>query len=191
MIASLSDEYADPEDRDEYLAENIFFVPEEARWAKLQQSAKSPEIGVLIDRAMAAIERDNPSLKGVLPQDYGRENLDKRRFGELIDLIGTISVGDKRKPLAGHPGPGLRILPRTIRQRGRQERRAVLHAQIGCAGAGGDARTVSRDGCMTPAVAAAGCSSSRKNSSRSTAAMWATSPSTGRKATRPRGGCAR
>ncbi len=90
-----ADQYADPEDRDEYLAENIFFVPEDARWAKLQQYAKSPEIGVIIDKAMAAIERDNPSLKGVLPQDYGRENLDKRRLGELIDLISTIAMGDK------------------------------------------------------------------------------------------------
>jgi type I restriction enzyme M protein len=89
------DELARPEDRDEYLAENIFFVPEEARWAKFQQNAKSPQIGIMIDRAMAAIERDNPSLKGVLPQDYGRENLDKRRLGELIDLIGTITMGDK------------------------------------------------------------------------------------------------
>lgn len=89
------DEYADPEDRDEYLAENIFFVPEDARWTKLQESARLPQIGILIDRAMAAIERDNPSLKGVLPQDYARENLDKRRLGELIDLIGTIAMGDK------------------------------------------------------------------------------------------------
>lgn len=89
------DEYADPEDRDEYLAENIFFVPEEARWTKLQQNAKTPEIGILIDKAMAAIEHDNPSLKGVLPQDYGRENLDKRRLGELIDLISTIAMGDQ------------------------------------------------------------------------------------------------
>jgi len=89
------DEYADPEDRDEYLAENIFWVPREARWLNLQQNAKSPEIGVMIDRAMAAIERDNPSLKGVLPQDYGREDLDKRRLGELIDLISTIAMGDR------------------------------------------------------------------------------------------------
>ena len=87
-------EYADPEDRDEYLGENIFFVPEEARWSLLQNNAKQPNIGILIDRAMAAIERDNPSLKGVLPQDYGREDLDKRRLGELIDLIGTIALGD-------------------------------------------------------------------------------------------------
>ncbi len=85
---------ADPEDRDEYLAENAFFVPEDARWQRLQQNARSPEIGVLIDRAMAAIEADNPLLKGVLPQDYGRADLDKRRLGELIDLIGTVSVGD-------------------------------------------------------------------------------------------------
>src|SRR6185369_14177491 len=73
--------YADPEDHDEYLQDNIFYVPQDARWTKLQQYAKSPEIGVMIDKAMAAIERDNPSLKGVLPQDYGRENLDKRRLG--------------------------------------------------------------------------------------------------------------
>jgi len=89
------DTYADPEDRDEYIAENIFWVPKEARWLHLQQNAKSPEIGILIDRAMAAIERDNASLKGVLPQDYGREDLDKRRLGELIDLISTISMGDQ------------------------------------------------------------------------------------------------
>ena len=75
----VDDEYADPEDRDEYLAENIFFVPEAARWQKLQDNAKQPTIGNLIDKAMDAIERDNPSLKGVMPQDYGREDLDKRR----------------------------------------------------------------------------------------------------------------
>ena len=89
------DEWADPEDRDEYLAENIFWVPQEARWSYLQNRAKDPTIGVLIDSAMAAIERDNPSLKGVLAQDYGREDLDKRRLGELIDLISTISMGDE------------------------------------------------------------------------------------------------
>ncbi|PJF25147.1 MAG: N-6 DNA methylase, partial [Phototrophicales bacterium] len=86
--------YADPEDRDEYVANRIFWVPKEARWSLLQANAKSPEIVILIDSAMAAIERDNPSLKGVLPQDYGRADLDKRRLGELIDLIGTITLGD-------------------------------------------------------------------------------------------------
>lgn len=88
-------QYANPEDRDEYMAENIFWVPKDARWITLQQNAKLPEIGILVDKAMAAIERDNPSLKGVLPQDYGREDLDKRRLGELIDLISTISMGDR------------------------------------------------------------------------------------------------
>jgi type I restriction enzyme M protein len=83
------------EDCDEYLAENVFWVPKEARWPYLQANAKQPTIGKLIDDAMDAIERDNPSLKGVLPQDYDRPTLDKQRLGELIDLIGTIGLGDK------------------------------------------------------------------------------------------------
>ena len=86
---------ADPEDRDEYLAENIFWVPKEARWTTLQANAKQPTIGKTIDDAMVAIERDNPTLKGVLPKDYNRPALDKQRLGELIDLIGTIGLGDK------------------------------------------------------------------------------------------------
>ena len=83
------------EDRDEYLAENVFWVPKEARWPYLQANAKQPTIGKLIDDAMDAIERDNPSLKGVLSKDYARPTLDKQRLGELIDLIGTIGLGDK------------------------------------------------------------------------------------------------
>lgn len=86
---------ADPEDPDEYRAANVFWVPKEARWRKLQDSAKQPEIGTLIDDAMTAIERENPTLKGVLPKNYGRPALDKRRLGELIDLIGTISLAGK------------------------------------------------------------------------------------------------
>ena len=83
---------ADPEDRDEYLAENVFWVPPDARWPKLQAAAKSPEIGKLVDEAMDAIEKANPTLKGVLPKDYARPALDKIRLGELIDLIGTIEL---------------------------------------------------------------------------------------------------
>ena len=83
------------EDRDEYLAESVFWVPKEARWSFLQANAKQPNIGTLVDDAMAAIERDNPSLKGVLPKEYGRPALDKHRLGELIDLIGTIGLGSK------------------------------------------------------------------------------------------------
>src|SRR5437016_13218667 len=86
---------ADPEDPDEYRAENIFWVPKEARWAHLQGKAKQPTIGKLLDDGMVAIERDNPTLKGVLPKDYARPALDKQRLGELIDLIGTIGLGDK------------------------------------------------------------------------------------------------
>ncbi len=87
------EEYAEPEDRDEYLAENIFWVPKEARWSWLQNNAKKPEIGKLIDEGMAAIEKENPTLKGVLPKDYGKPALDKRLLGELIDLISTIGLG--------------------------------------------------------------------------------------------------
>ena len=87
-------EYTDPEDRDEYLAANIFWVPKEARWGALQASAKQPAIGQLLDDDMAAIERENPRLKGVLPKNYGRPTLDKRRLGELIDIIGGIGLGD-------------------------------------------------------------------------------------------------
>ena len=83
------------EDRDEYTSHNVFWVPQEARWEKLQNNAKQPEIGKIIDDAMAAIERDNPSLKATLPKDYARPALDKQRLGELIDLIGTIGLGDK------------------------------------------------------------------------------------------------
>ena len=93
-LAAQKSKGADPEDPDEYRAENIFWVPKEARWSHLQANAKQPTIGKLIDDAMVAIERDNPSLKGVLPKDYARPALDKQRLGELIDLIGTISMGD-------------------------------------------------------------------------------------------------
>jgi len=87
--------YEVAEDRDEYAAENIFWVPKDARWPHLQAKAKQPTIGKLVDDAMAAIEKANPQLKGVLPKDYARPTLDKRRLGELIDLIGTIGLGDE------------------------------------------------------------------------------------------------
>jgi type I restriction enzyme M protein len=87
--------HANPEDRDEYAAESVFWVPKAARWSVLQGSAKQPTIGKLIDDAMVAIEKENPSLKGVLPKDYNRPSLDKHRLGELIDLVGNIGLGDK------------------------------------------------------------------------------------------------
>ena len=86
---------SDPEDVDEYVSRRIFFVPKVARWENLQANAKKPEIGKFLDEAMDIIERDNPSLKGVLPKNYARPGLNKQRLGELIDLIGTIGLGDK------------------------------------------------------------------------------------------------
>lgn len=87
---------ADPEDRDEYKAENIFFVPKDARWNFLQSKAKQPEIGKFVDDAMDAIEKENASLKGVLPKVYARQNLDPTSLGELIDLISNIALGDTK-----------------------------------------------------------------------------------------------
>jgi len=84
---------ADPEDPDEYRGDNIFWVPLEARWSELQKNARQPNIGELVDQAMTAVERDNPTLKGVLPKDYARPALDKQRLGQLIDLISNIHLG--------------------------------------------------------------------------------------------------
>jgi type I restriction enzyme M protein len=90
-----ADDDADPEERDEYLAENVFYVPKEARWSYLQANAKNPQIGTMIDAGMAAIEKENSSLKGVLSKDYGKSALDKQLLGQLIDLVGTIGLGDE------------------------------------------------------------------------------------------------
>ncbi len=92
VLAKWGEEAA--EDRDEYIAKNVFWVPEQARWSNLKAQARQPEIGRTVDDAMAAIERDNPALKGVLPRDYARPVLDKQRLGQLIDKIGNIRMGD-------------------------------------------------------------------------------------------------
>jgi len=95
---------ANPEDPDEYRAENVFFVPPTARWSYLHSRAKLPSIGKDIDDAMEAIEKENPTLKGILPKVYARPNLDKAALGGLIDLIGNIAIGDaaaKSKDLLG------------------------------------------------------------------------------------------
>jgi type I restriction enzyme M protein len=90
-LARLKKDGADPEDPDEYRAASIFWVPKEARWSHLKASAPQPTIGKLVDDAMAAIEGDNPSLKGVLPKDYARPGLDKERLGQLINLVSDIA----------------------------------------------------------------------------------------------------
>ena len=96
------DEYADPEDRDEYLAKNVFWVPQEARWETIKNSAKDPTIGQVIDNAMYVIEKENSSLRGVLPKDFARASLDKRSLGELVDLLSELEIGnDKNKDTLG------------------------------------------------------------------------------------------
>ena len=99
-----ADEHADEEDAEEYLAERTFWVPKKARWKFLQNNAKQPTIGKLVDDAMLAIEKSNVSLKGVLPTNYAREALNKQMLGELIDLISTIGMnedGDASKDILG------------------------------------------------------------------------------------------
>lgn len=99
-----SDEYSDPEDRDEYIAENVFFVPLNARWSHLHNNAKLSSIGEIIDEAMESIEKENKELKNVLPKVYGKENLDKTSLGELIDLISNTELraeNEKSKDLFG------------------------------------------------------------------------------------------
>ncbi len=97
-------EGADPEDPDEYRAVSIFWVPKEARWSHLKANAPQSTIGKTVDDAMTAIERDNPSLKGVLPKDYGRPGLDKQRLGQIINLVSNIELGgtaDRAKDTLG------------------------------------------------------------------------------------------
>src|SRR3989454_1374752 len=89
------DPTSDPEDVDEYVSRRVFWVPKEARWDYLARNAKKPEIGKVVDDAMDAIEQDNRSLRGVLVKNYARPGLDKQRLGELIDVVGTIGLGDK------------------------------------------------------------------------------------------------
>jgi type I restriction enzyme M protein len=96
---------ADPEDKDEYKAENVFFVPETARWSYLLNKAKQPDIGKTVDAAMDAIEKENPSLRDVLPKVFARGNLDPTSLGGLIDLVGNIALGHAKArsaDLLGH-----------------------------------------------------------------------------------------
>ena len=180
---------ADPEDPDEYRAENIFWVPKEARWSHLKASAKQPTIGKLVDDAMVAIERDNPTLKGVLPKDYARPGARQAAPGR------TDRPDRHHRPR--RPGRTARkdILGRVyeyflvaVRQRRGQEGRPVLHAALRRPRAGRDARAVQgprlrpvlRLGRHVRAVA--------RSSSRRTAAGSATSRSTARSRTTRRGG---
>ncbi|EEP60984.1 type I restriction-modification system subunit M [Sulfurihydrogenibium yellowstonense] len=99
------DPYADPEDKDEYLAKNVFYIPEKARWSEIKKHAKNPEIGKILDEAMDEIERENPQLKGVLPKVYSKGNIDPLSLGGLIDLFDNIeleAVKEKSADILGY-----------------------------------------------------------------------------------------
>jgi type I restriction enzyme M protein len=91
-----AEEFSDPEDRDEYLAENVFWVPQKARWSTLSKNSKDPGIGIMIDDAMRAIEVDNESLKGALPKVFGKETIDRGMLTGLIDLFTNIKLEGNR-----------------------------------------------------------------------------------------------
>ena len=82
------------DDPDAYEAENIFFVPQEARWSEIAKAAHTPEIGTILDKAMNAIEADNRSLKGVLPKNYANPELDKRVLGNVVDVFTNMDMSD-------------------------------------------------------------------------------------------------
>jgi type I restriction enzyme M protein len=90
-----ADPEGDPDDRLEYKATNVFWVPPEARWSTIAAKAKTPQVGSLVDKAMIAIEQDNPPLKSVLPKEYAKPSLDPARLGSVIDLISGIGLGDR------------------------------------------------------------------------------------------------
>ena len=92
-LESKADEGYDPEQPDEYAERNVFWVPMEARWSNIQSRARQEDIGATIDRAMDVIERDNDSLRGVLPKNFGSDNLDKQVLGQVVDLVSNIKVG--------------------------------------------------------------------------------------------------
>jgi type I restriction enzyme M protein len=142
--ALLAEDASAAEDPDEYLAENIFWVPKDARWSHLQANARQPTIGKLVDDAMLAIETANASLKGVLPKDYNRPALDKIMVGELIDLVSGIGLGGEGDQTRDVLGRVYRIFPRRLRRVRRQAGRRVLHAPLGCACASRNAGAIPR-----------------------------------------------
>ena len=178
---------ADPEDPDEYRAASIFWVPKEARWSHLKASAPQPTIGTLVDDAMTAIERDNPSLKGVLPKDYARPGLDKQRLGQIINLVSDIALGSRRRPRQGHARPRLRVLPRRSSPAPRARAAASSTRRRAWCACWSRCSRPTRAASTTPAAARAACSSAARSSSRPTAASSATSPSTARSPTTPPG----
>lgn len=181
---------ADPEDPDEYRAINVFWVPVEARWQNLKAQAKQPTIGQIVDDAMAGIERDNTSLKGVLPKDYARQGLDKTKLGQLIDTVSNIKVGDKASRSKDVLG---RVYEYFLSQFASAEGkrggefytpRCVVKLLVECSN---HIKGVS----TTRAAVQAACSFKAKSSSLPTAANSTTSASMAKRATTPPGGSPR
>jgi len=177
-------EGADPEDRDEYRADNIFWVPQEDRWQHLKASAPQPTIGKLVDDAMTAIERDNPSLKGVLPKDFARPGLDKQRLGQIINLVSEISLGsdaDCSKDTLG------RVYEYFLSRFASAEGKSGGQFYIRSARAGRDARPLQMPRLRPFAAAPAACSYKARSSSKPMPANLATSASTAKNPTTPPG----
>ena len=178
---------ADPEDKDEYKAENVFFVPTEARWSFLLAKAKQPDIGKFVDAAMDAIEKENPSLKGVLPKVFARQNLDPTSLGGLIDLVGNIALGDAKTRSAdvlGHVFEyflGEFALPKASRAANSIRRAVSLNCWCRC-------WNPIKGVCLILAAARAACLCNRKSSLKNTKGGSTTFPFTDKKATRPLGG---
>ena len=174
---------ADPEDQDEYRADNIFWVPPEARWAHLKAQARQPTIGQLVDHAMDGIERDNPALKDVLPKNYARPALDKERLGRLIDMISNIRVGDEEARSKDVLG---RVYEYFLSQFASAEGKKAASSTPRAAWSSFWSRCWNpiRAGCTIPAAARPVCSCSRWNSSARTPRAMATEEKH-RKAPRP------
>lgn len=124
---------ADPEDPDEYRAFGIFWVPKEARWTYLKADAPQPTIGKIVDDAMTAIERDNPSLKGVLPKEYARPGLDKQRLGRLINLVSDIALGSPADRVKDTLGASMSISCRNSRAPKEKRADSFTHRRAWCA----------------------------------------------------------
>jgi type I restriction enzyme M protein len=135
---------SDPEDKDEYKAENVFFVPPESRLSLLVANAKQPDIGKFVDAAMDAIEKENTSLKGVLPKVFARQNLDPTSLGGLIDLVGNIALGDAKSRSADVLGHVFEYFLGEFALAEGKQGRTVLHAAQYCGIAGYDAGAIQR-----------------------------------------------
>ena len=200
LIAHMHETHADPENRDEYTAENIFWVPQDARWQVIQNAARRPNtnIGQIVDEAMITIERENPRVKDVLPKEYARPSLNQQQLGTLIDLISNIRVGDAAARSRDVLG---RVYEYFLTQfAGAEGGGAAANSTRRAASSNCSSACWSRTGaeCMTRAADPPACSCSPSNSSKRTQAATAAAPSpacrqwtypyTGRSLTTPHGG---